>query len=168
MPSKNQSILLGAAVYTVAGLITAFLSVNGGQSAQYVVSALCCLAALAGPFTAVWHYTSTNNLTVPAGTGAGIGAAAVVLGGIVSYAVTKLLQVAGIYPSDAEMIEQQRDQMISQGMEPEAVDQAMGFAEMFQGIGGFAINLVIAAVIGAIGGAIAASIFKKGTADYEV
>ena len=66
------------------------------------------------------------------------------------------------------MIEQQRDQMISQGMEPEAVDQAMGFAEMFQGIGGFAINLVIAAVIGAIGGAIAASIFKKGTADYEV
>ena len=166
--SKNQSILLGAAVYTVAGLITGFLAINGGQSAQYFVAALCCLSALAGPFAGVWHYTSTHNLTIPAGTGAGIGAAAVVVGGLISYAITKLLQLANVYPSDAEMVERQRDDMIAQGMEPEAVEQAMGFAEMFQGVGGFAINLVIAAVIGAIGGAIAASIFKKGTADYEV
>ncbi|WP_420457306.1 hypothetical protein [Rubrivirga sp.] len=165
MPSKTPSIVLGAAVYAVAGLIIGFIAINTGQTGQYLVGVLCCLAALAGPAVAVWHYTSTNGLTIPAGTGAGLGAAAVALGGLVSYGITRLLQAVGAYPSNAELLERQRDQLIAQGMEPEAIEQAMQMGEMFQGIGGAIVNLVIAALIGAIGGAVAASIFKKGPVD---
>lgn len=165
MPSKNPSVLLGAAVYAVASLITGFVALNGGQTGQYLVSVLCCLFALLGPGVAVWHYTSTNGLTVPAGVGAGMGAAAVFLGGLVSYGISRVLQAVNVYPSDAEMLERQRDQLIAQGMEPEAIESAMQMGEMFQGVGGALINLVIVAVIGAIGGAIAASVFKKGAVD---
>ena len=90
---------------------------------------------------------------------------AVALGGLVSYGITRLLQAVGAYPSDAELLERQRSQLIAQGLEPEAVAQAMQMGEMFQGVGGALINLVVAALIGAIGGAIAASIFKKGPVD---
>ena len=168
MPSKTPSIGLGAAVYAIFSLIIGFVAINGGTAGQYLVSVLCCLAALAGPFAAVWHYTSTNRLTIPAGTGAGLGAAAVVLGGIASYLITLVLQAINLYPSSEEMIEMQRNQMIAQGLEPEAVEQAMQMAEMFQGPLGAVVNLVIAAVIGAVGGAIAAAIFKKGVAGDDL
>lgn len=165
MPSKSQSIVLGAAVYTVAGLITAFVALGAGASGQYLVGVLCCVSALLGPFVAVWHYTTTNELTIPAGQGAGIGAVTIVLGGVVSYAITLVLQTVGAYPSDAELLERQRDQLVAQGLEPEQIEQALQMGEMFQGAGGVAINLVVAALIGAIAGAVAASVFKKGRAD---
>ena len=168
MPSKTQSILLGAAVYTVASLITGFIAIQGGGASSYLTSALCCVSALIGPFVAVWHYTSTNNLTVPAGTGAGLGAAAIVAGGVVSYLITLLLQAVGVYPSQEDMVEMQRDQMAAQGMEPEQIEQAMGMVEMFSGPLGILVNLVVAAVIGAVAGAIAASVLKRGTVDGEV
>lgn len=168
MPSKTQSILLGAGVYAVAGLITAFIAVNGGTAGGYLAGVLCCLTALIGPFIAVWHYTSTNRLTIPAGTGAGIGAAAVVIGGVISYGITLVLQAISVYPSDAELMDRQREQLLAQGLEPEAIESAMQMGEMFSGIAGAAINLVIAAVIGAIAGAIAASVFKKGVAGDDL
>ena len=162
MPSKSQSILMGAAVYVVASLITGFIALNGGTTGQYLSSVLCCLVALAGPAIAVWHYTSTYDLTVPAGTGAGMGALTVVLGGLVSFVIQKGLQLVGAFPSDAEIIERTRDQMVARGMEPEQIDQAMGMVEMTSGVAGVAINLVVAAIIGAIAGAVAASVFKRG------
>lgn len=168
MPSKTQSVVLGAAVYAVASLITAFIALNGGTAGQYLSSVLCCLVALVGPFVAVWHYTNTNDLTIPAGTGAGLGALTVVLGGVISYAIQKVLQAVGAFPSDAEILESTRQQMLDQGMDPAQVDQAMGMTEMFTGVVGFGINLVIAAIIGAIAGAIAASVFKKGDLAGEV
>lgn len=168
MPDKTPSILLGAAVYVVVSLALSFIALNGGTSGQYLTSALCCLFAVVVPAVAVWHYTHTYHVTIPAGTGAGIGALAIVLGGVVSYVIQKGLQVVGAFPSDAEILERTREQLSLQGLEPEQIEQAMGMSEMFQGVVGFAINLVIAAVIGAIAGAVAASIFKKGGAAAEV
>lgn len=165
MPSKNASILLGAAVYTVASLIVGFIAVNGGQSGQYLSGALCCLFALLGPAITVWHYTSTNGVTIPPGTGAGLGAITIAAGYAVNYGITKLLQVANVYPSDAEMLERQRGQLVAQGLEPEAIDQAMQMGEMSSGIVGGLVTLVVLSVIGAIAGAIAASVFKKGPVD---
>lgn len=165
MPKKTPSILLGAVAYAVAALITGFVTINGGQSAQYLTMVLCCVSALLGPAVAVWHYTTTHNVTVPAGTGAGLGAAAVVVGGLISYGITLLLQTIGIYPSNDELMERQRDQLLAQGLEPEQIDGAMQMAEMFSGPLGIVLNIIVAAVIGAIGGAIAASIFKRGSAD---
>lgn len=168
MPSKSQSILMGAAVYVVASLITGFVALNGGTAGQYLSSVLCCLVAMAGPAVAIWHYTTTNNLTISAGTGAGMGALTVVLGGVVSYAITKVLQVVGAYPSDDEIVERARQQMLDQGMDPAQVDGAMGMVEMTSGVVGVLINLVVAAIIGAIAGAIAASVFKRGAAVDDV
>lgn len=165
MPSKTQSIVLGAAVYTVASLTIGFIAVNSGQTGQYLVGVLCCLFALVGPGVTVWHYASTNSLTVPPGTGAALGAITIAAGGAVSYAVQKLLQVVNVYPSDAEMMERQRQQLVAQGMDAEAIEQAMQMGEMFSGIGGAIFNLVILSVVGAIAGAIAASVFKKGPVD---
>lgn len=162
MQPKVPSIVLGAAVYAVASLIVGFFALNATGSGQYLTGLFCCLAAIAGPAVAVWHYATTYEATLPAGTGAGLGAAAIVGGGIVSYAITKLLQVVNVYPSDAEIMERQRDQLIAQGLEPEMIEQSMAMGEMFQGVGGFLINLVVAAIIGAIAGAVAASVFKRG------
>ena len=165
MPNKTPSIALGAAVYVVASLIIAMITFNGGTTGQYVSSALCCLVAIAVPSLAVWHYTNTHSVTIPAGTGAGLGALAIVIGGAVAIAIQKLLQLVGVFPTDAEVMAQTRSQMIAQGMDPAQVDQAMQMGQMFQGIGGILINLAISAVIGAIAGAVAASVFKKGTVE---
>lgn len=168
MPNKSQSILMGVAVYVVASLITVFVALNGGTAGQYLSSVLCCLVAIIGPAVAVWHFTTTNRITIPAGTGAGVGAITVVLGGVVSYAIQKVLQLVGAFPSDAEILDRTRSQMLAQGMEPAQVEQAMEMSEMFTGVLGVAINLVVAAIIGAAAGAVAASVFKKGSAVDEV
>ncbi|MGB3543147.1 hypothetical protein [Rubrivirga sp.] len=165
MPSKIPSITLGAAVYTVAALFTGFVTIQGGTSAQYVTTLLCCVSALLGPAVAVWHYTTTHKLTLAAGPGAGLGAAAVVAGGLISYVITLGLQALGFYPSNAEMIDRQRDQLLAQGLEPDQVEGALQMAEMFSGPLGVVVNVIVAAVIGAIGGAIAAAIFKRGPVD---
>lgn len=162
MPNKIPSIGLGAAAYAVAALITGFVTIQGGASAQYVTMVLCCVSALLGPAVAVWHYTTTHDLTVPAGTGAGLGAAAVVLGGLLSYGITAILQMIGTYPTNDELMERQRDQLLAQGLEPEQIDTALQMAELFSGPLGIVLNIIVAAVIGAIGGAIAASVFKRG------
>lgn len=162
MPSKVPSIALGGAVYAVAALFTGYVTLQGGTSAQYVTLLLCCVSALLGPAVAVWHYTTSYGITVQAGPGAGMGAAAVVAGGLVSYVVTLALQASGIYPSDAEIMERQREQLLAQGLDPAQIDQALQMGEMLSGPIGVAVNVIVAAVIGAVGGAIAASIFKRG------
>ena len=165
MPSKSQSILIGAAVAAVLSLVNVFLAVNGGQAGQYLSSLVCCLVAVAGAGGAVWHYTSTHRLTIPAGTGAGLGALAVVAGYAVAYVLGEILQAVGVFPSDAEVMERSRQQALDQGMDPAMVDQSMQFAEMFQGPVGAIISAVILGVLGAVVGAIAAAVFKKGEPD---
>jgi energy-converting hydrogenase Eha subunit A len=120
-------------------------------------SAICCLGVIGAGLVAVWHYTSTNALTITGGEGAGMGAAAgavaAILTGILSYA----LIAAGILPDPEVVMQEMLESM------PE--DQR-AMAERFGGVGtgpvGWIINAVIYAVIGAIGGAIGAALFKKG------
>ena len=161
MPSKTQSILIAAVVGAVLSLLTNFFASSPG-GLQYVGSALGCITIIAVPMVAVWHYTNTHRLTLSAGSGAGLGALAAVAAGLLGAVISFGLQAAGILPSQEELIERQREQMISQGMSAEQVEQALGFATMFTGPLGIALSLVVGAVIGAIVGAIAASIFKKG------
>jgi len=158
MPSKSQSILLGTAVYVVVSLILQFIGQGmGGGAATMVVGALGCLIALAIGAVPVWHYTSTHNLTVPAGTGAGMGAISLVLGAILLSLVTWLLVSAGVMPDPQEIA---LEQMEREGMPQEQIDLAMQFANPLISA---AIGAVLGAILGAIGGAIGASMFKKGT-----
>ena len=169
MPSKSRSVLIGAAVAAVLALVQVFLAISGGTAGQYLSSLVCCLVAVAGAGTAVWHYTTTHRLTIPAGTGAGLGAAAVAAGYLVAYLVGEGLQALGVTPSDAEVIERSRQQLVDQGMDPAQVDQGLQMAELFSGPLGAAVSLLVLAVLGAVAGAVAASVFKRGPAeDYEV
>ena len=165
MPSKSQSVLLGAAVAAVLTLVNLFVATGGGQAGQYLSSLVCCLTAVAGAGVAVWHYTKTYSLTIPAGTGAGLGALAVAGGYLVAYVVGEVLQAVGALPSDAEVMERSRQQALDQGMDPAMVDQSMQFAEMLQGPLGAVVSVVLLAVLGAVVGAIAAAVFKKGERD---
>lgn len=163
-PSKNSSIAVGIAVYVVLGLVAAFITFSGGAATQTLGGLLSCLVGIAAPVVAVWHYTSTHSLTIPAGAGAGLGAIASSVGAVLSGILSWTFQRIGIFPTTAEMMEQQRDQMIAQGMSPEDVD---GMMEMFGGMGDnlmlqLGMGVVFGALFGAIAGAIAAAIFKKG------
>lgn len=161
MPSKTQSILIAAVVGAVLSILTSFLASSGGGM-QYVGSALGCISIIAVPLIAVWHYTNTHKLTLSAGSGAGLGAMAAVASGILGYIISFALQSVGVLPTQEEMIAAQREEMLSQGMTAEQIDQAMGFATAMTGPEGIVAGVLIAAVIGAIVGAIGASIFKKG------
>jgi hypothetical protein len=165
MPSKTQSILLGAAVAAVLTIANLFLATGGGQTGQYLAGLVCCLSAVAGAGVAVWHYTSTHNLTISAGTGAGLGALACAGGYLIAYVVGEGLQAVGVLPSDAEVVERARQQLLDQGMDPAQVEQAMQFSELTTGVLGAVINVVVLAILGAVIGAIAAAVFKKGEPD---
>jgi hypothetical protein len=168
MKDRMPSVLIGAGLYTVLGLLTAVLAVRGGQAGQMASSALCCLLAIGIPMIAVWHHTSTNRVTISMGAGAGMGALAMLIGGLGSTALQKVLQTVGALPSDAELVERARRDLLDSGMDPAAIDQALGMTEMMQGPLGIVSSILIVAVVGAIGGLIGAALFKKGNTDAEL
>lgn len=166
MPSKSQSVLIGAAVAAVLSLVQLFIASGGGQAGQYLSGLICCLVAIGGAGVAVWHYTSTYRLTIPAGTGAGLGAMATGGGYLIAYAVGEILQAVGVLPSDEEALAAAREQLVAQGtLSAEQIEQTLEISQMFTGVLGAVVSLILLAVVGAVVGAIAAAIFKKGEAD---
>ena len=170
MPSKTQSILIGALVYAVVGAVMSFIATSGGMATAALGGCGACLAAFAGPMVGVWHYVSTNKLTIPAGSGAGLGAVTGLAGGVLAYGLTQLLRVINILPTVAEAAELQRQMMIDMGVDAAEVDAQLAAGSAMSGpVAEIAISVIGGLIIGAIGGAIAASVFKKGEADdYEV
>ncbi len=128
-----------------------------------VAGLLGCLVPFSSGLVAVWHYTSTHNLTVPAGQGAGMGALAGLAGALVAGAIAYLLISVGILP---DPIEAARTQMEGQGMSEEQLDSALAMMERFSNpVIGLAIGGVVGTLLGAISGAIGAVVFKKGGDD---
>ena len=168
-PDKKPSILIGAVVYAVLSLGSAFLVSRGGMSMQYLAGCLGCLVILAGPAVAVWHYTSTYRVTMLAGPGAAMGAITGALGALIGGLASQGLILLNVLPDAAEAMGIQRDRMIAQGMDPAQVDQAMKMGESFSGLAsnpvlGIAIGIVFGAALGALFGALATLVFKKGDA----
>ena len=155
MTGKSSSILIGVLVYIIVGLLLQFIA-SGSQVAG---AFLGCLFPLACAMVAVWHYTSNNNLTIPAGEGAGMGALVGLIGAIIGGILALVLVSMGVLPDpmDAAM-----ENMRAQGLNEEQIEQAMGFAGSMTGVFGIIIGTVFGAVLGAVGGAIGASVFKKG------
>lgn len=157
MSGKWTSIFIGALAATLALLVSTALSDPTNPMGSIASGAICCLGVIGAGLVAVWHYTSTNQLTITGGEGAGMGAAAgavaAILTGVLSYA----LIAAGILP-DPEVVMQE--------MLRNMPEDQRAMAERFGGFGtgpvGWLINAVIYAVIGAIGGAVGAALFKKG------
>jgi hypothetical protein len=152
MPSKTQSVLLaGIAAGVITSLFT-FIPLVGG--------CLGCLMYMAAGVLAVWHYTSTHEVTIPGGQGAGMGALAGLLSGAAASGLQQLFIATGIQP---DMAEQVRQQMESSGAQN---DQQGQMLEMFSSpeflVIMIAVGLLLAAILGAVGGAVGASLFKKG------
>ncbi len=170
MPSKTPSILIGALVYALVGAVMSFVATSGGMVTAALGGCGACLAMLSGPMVGVWHYVSTNRLTIPAGSGAGLGAVAGLAGGVLGYALTAVLRAIDVLPTAAEMLERQREMMIGAGLDAAQVDEQLAAGSAMSGpVAEIAISVIGGLIIGAIGGAVAASVFKKGEADdYEV
>lgn len=173
MPSKTPSIALGALVSVVLSLALSFGILSLGPTGQTVAGCGACLLAFVGPLLAVWHYTSTHRLTLPAGPGASLGAITGAVAAIVGGLIQQGLILSGLYPNAAELMERQRQAMLDSGMDPAQIEQGMQMAEQMGGLAsnpvlGIVIGVVIGAVVGALGGAIGAAVFKKGPMEADI
>ncbi|QXD16369.1 DUF4199 family protein [Rhodocaloribacter litoris] len=155
MPSKNQSILLG-------GLVVGLLS----TSYLGLINMLCCAGVLIGAVVAVWHYTSTYELTIPAGEGATIGALAALIGGLISLVLNFVLMKIGIRHD--LVISQFMLERFGEGMPPEQYEQIREQMSQPVTLGSYLKQawygavLIVTAIFGAIGGVLGAVLFKKG------
>lgn len=153
MPDFKQSIILG-------GLVSGLLS----TSYLGFINWLCCMGVLVGAIVAVWHYTDTNTLTIPTGQGAKLGAFSALIGLLISTVLNFILIKAGINHETAFsefILNSFGSQMPPEQVEAmeEAMNQEKTIATYAQAIG---IGSILFAIFGAIGGAIAAKMFKKG------
>ena len=153
MPDTKQSIILGALVSGI--LSTSYLS---------LINLLCCLGVIAGALVAVWHYTETNELTIPTGKGAGMGAMAAIGGGVISMVLNLVLIQMGIR-HDLAMVEFILNRFGNE-MPPEQIEAMEAQLEAPFMLGAYFLNALlgfaISAAFGAIGGSIGAKVFKKG------
>lgn len=153
MPNRTQSVLIG-------GLVAGILS----TSVLGVINILCCAGVIIGAVVGVWHYTEENQLTIPSGQGALIGALCGVVGAIIAGVLNQVLVAIGLDFATA----MQETMMQNFGMSADQVEQMRQMQEAQQGgvlwvILGTLFNTVLFAVFGAIGGAIGASVFQKGS-----
>lgn len=155
MPPKGPSVLLGAAI--VAVLSTSYLG---------FINCFCCAGVILGSMAAVWHYTSTHELTIPAGQGALIGLSAAALGMLIATLLNFVLIKAGIR-SDLAIVEFMIESF-GENMPPEQIEALEEQLDAEVTLGSYLSNgivgIVIGIIFGAIGGAIGASVFKKGGA----
>ncbi len=156
MTSKWTSILIGVLAYVFLSLLSNVLASGAGP----LGAVIGCLVVLVSGIAAVWHYTSTNGLTIAGGTGAGMGALVGLMGALISVTLSYVLISAGVLPDPSELAMQQ---MRERGMTREQMEQAEGMAQMFSSP--LVVTLfaaVFGAIGGAVGGALGASLFKKG------
>lgn len=156
MPDSKQSIIMGALVVGI--LSTSYLS---------YINILCCLGVIAGALVAVWHYTDTNELTIPTGKGASLGAMAAIAGTAIAVILNLILIQVGIR-HDLAMVEFFVNSM-GDSMPPEQLEEMEAQLEAPFEMGPYFLNsligFAIAAAFGAIGGSIGAKVFKKGGDD---
>jgi hypothetical protein len=153
MPDKRQSIILGTALVTL--LSTSYLG---------LINLLCCAGVWIGALVTVWHYTSNNELTLAGGQGAVLGLTVGILGAALAAVLNYVLMRMGVRPD--LVLGQAILDMFADGMPDAQYDEARERLMQDPTIGSLLINsavsLALSAGIGAIGGAIGASVFKKG------
>ncbi len=172
MPPKTQSILIGGLIAALIGSAVSVLSQISGLSdpanSQSVLGVILglfgCLVMSTSGLIATWHYTSENELTLSGSAGVGIG----VLSGIV-YAVTALalgfLFIAfDILPSPQETMDAIRE---TGAFDAAGAEQAESITELMVTWGFAALTIVGGVIMGIIGGAIGAGVFKRGS-DSEI
>lgn len=164
MPSKVTSIVLGGAAFGIFATVMSVIAASGDPSGPLGMIAGCvsCLGYAGAGLLAVWHYTSTHQLTLPVGQGVGMGAATGALAAVVALLLTIVLRAVGVLPTVEDIIMQMEASGAFDQMGQAQLEQTQQFMEMSNGPIGWAIGLVLGAVLGLVGGAIGAAVFKKG------
>lgn len=152
MPAKTQSVLLAGLAMGLAAAVVSLLPAVGG--------CIACFLYFGAGLMAVWHYANTHGVTISGREGAGMGALAGIIAGTVAGLISLVLMAADLQPTFREAMEQQ---MEASGMDPAQMEQleAMFESPLFI-LAVVVIGLTIDAIVGAIGGAVGASTFKKG------
>ncbi len=160
MDSRSRALFTGAAAVIA-------LSVFG--LVPVVGACVSCLALVSGGLVAVWDYTRREQVTIPGGEGATMGALAGCLAFAISTGLMLLVWLAAGMPNLADVILPRLEAQVSQQgrASPEQVDQMMGFYESILTnpallIGVSLAGLVLQVIGGALGGLIGAAAFKKG------
>lgn len=168
MPSKTQSILIGALLIAVVGTLLTLISTMGGMSSNQmagsIIGCITCILYIVGGLTAVWHYTSTNSLTMESGPGALLGMTTGAVGAIIAVLLGLLLQTLGITPTAEEVFAAMENSGAFDDMPAEQLETTKNMMLMFSGWLGWVVALIMGVIAGAIGGAIGAAMFKKGPA----
>jgi hypothetical protein len=155
MSTKQESILYGGIV--VAILSTSYLG---------LINTLCCLGVMTGGAVSVWHFTTTQQLTIPSGDGASLGASAALVGLAISLVLNFLLMKVGL-GSDT-VFTNFLQSVVGDMMTAEQMDEferqlehqrRRSFVEYLFNAGTL-LNVVIFPLFGAVGGAFGASLFK--------
>ena len=152
MPSKTQSIVLGGLAIGVANVMLGLIPIAGG--------CLVCLAYIGAGLLATWHYTTVNELTITGGQGAGVGALAGIVAVVIGTIISLILSKLGITPDTMEAMRKGFEQS---GMDPSQQEQLIElFSSPLAYAGLIFLGIIIGSLLGAAGGAIGASMFKKG------
>lgn len=167
MPSKTQSVLVGGLIAAVISTVVAVVQnlsgasdpVNQDPVLGIIFGLLGCMVMLTSGVIAVWHYTSENELTLRPSQGVGIGVLAGLIYAAAAVALGWLLVLFNVLPSPEETMEVIRE---SGAFDAPGAEQGAAFAEIMVTWGWVGGVLIGGVIMGLVGGAIGAAMFKHG------
>lgn len=153
MTPRQQSILVGAVVTGI--LSTSYLG---------LMNTLCCLGVIVGGIVTAQQYVGRTEAAVEAGDGAVLGAAAGAGGAVLSAFFDVMLRP---FDLDSQAVQQSLSESLMQMAGEQGMNQMMQMQPQGEGPGLLsvmgllilALNVVLFAIFGAIGGALGTALF---------
>lgn len=151
--SKKKSILIAAGITAALGFV--------GYSYLFL-----CIHYIIGGFAAAGGFAKRHSITISAGTGAKLGAVSSFLGMLVAFTVFAIVFYNGFSEADFETAREEILQKFYEDGQPEAAEFAENLS--LEQVRPLVVGVMLAAgsalslILGALGGVIGASVFKKG------
>ncbi|MDQ8187304.1 hypothetical protein [Pelagicoccus sp. SDUM812002] len=151
--SKKKSILIAAAITAVLGFV--------GYSYIFL-----CMHYIIGGFAAAGSFAKQHKISFTAGTGAKLGAVSSFLGMLVAFAVFAIVFYNGFSETDFETAREEILRQFYEDGQPEAAEFAENLT--LEQVRPLVVGVMLAAgsvlslILGALGGVIGSSVFKKG------
>ena len=148
----QSAVLSGVAIGVLATVLTLIPTAGG---------CLACLAYIGAGVMAVWHFSTTNQINVPAGKGVVLGLMAGVAATVIAIILADILRSVGWMPGLEETIAQMEEAGSLDAMDEGTRDTVLGLVEKMFGWVGKIVGLLIGSLAGMIGGAIGGALFKN-------
>ncbi|MDQ8181850.1 hypothetical protein [Pelagicoccus sp. SDUM812005] len=150
---KKKSILIAAAITAVLGFV--------GYSYLFL-----CIHYIIGGFAAAGGFAKRHSISISAGTGAKLGAVSSFLGMLVAFTVFAIVFYNGFAEADFETAREEILRKFYEDGQPEAAEFAENLT--LEQVRPLVVGVMLAAgsalslILGALGGVIGASVFKRG------